>query len=70
MVISGQLKGFGNANEYFKIGDVIGVGIIHSTANTSLKCFATLNGKLLGNKIIFKNMYNISYLCRNNRIVP
>ena len=40
------------ADEYFKKGDIVGIGIIHHP-NSKLECFATWNGELLG-KIIFK----------------
>ena len=40
---------FGTAKEDFKQGDIVGIGIMHSTTNSSgAKCFVTLNGKLLG----------------------
>ena len=33
----------------FIVGDVIGIGLIHSMGNnSSLKCFATCNGQFLG----------------------
>jgi len=43
---------FGNEGGYFEKGDFAGIGII-CKANSSLECFATWNGKLLG-KIIFE----------------
>lgn len=42
---------FENIHGNFEEGDVIGTGIIHSPANSSMHCFSTCNGKLLG-KII------------------
>lgn len=44
----------------FEIGDVAGLGLIKSTADSSIKCFATLNNLLLGN---YKNksMKNIQF---------
>jgi hypothetical protein len=41
---------FENAYEQSKDGDVIGIGIIH-LPNSSMLCFVTRNGKLIG-KII------------------
>lgn len=38
-------------DRYFKKLEVIGVGIVHNS--TTMECFATLNGRLLG-KIIYK----------------
>jgi len=54
MRIDGKKTEFAN-DGYFREGDFIGIGIIQQ-ANTSLECFATCNGKLLG-KIIDKNNF-------------
>lgn len=35
-------------DEYFDVGDVVGIGIIHSIGNSQWKCFVTLNDELLG----------------------
>jgi len=39
-----------NGNADFNEGDVNGIGIIKCQANSSMKCFATCNGQLLGHK--------------------
>ena len=52
---------FGNTYEWFKKGEVVGIGLIRQS-NLSMECFATLNGKFLGkiffqiNKVV-KNFY-------------
>ena len=47
--IDGSVTKLENVNGFFKEGDVIGLGIIHSMANPPMECFATCNGALLCN---------------------
>ena len=49
ITINGSSTNFGNDFEFFKKGDIVGIGLVYQP--NSMKCFATCNGKLLG-KII------------------
>jgi len=45
--IDGAETIFGKVDEYFKEGDVVGLGLIHSLGISTMECFVTLNGQLL-----------------------
>jgi hypothetical protein len=55
MEVYGNWQKFNEKEGWFQKGDFVGIGIINSSKNSSMKCFATLNGELLGN-IIIKNI--------------
>ena len=46
-------NGFGRY-DYFREGNIVGLGLIHHP-DSSMKCFATLNGQLLGKNIFLIN---------------
>jgi hypothetical protein len=51
--------------DFFKKWDVLGLGIMHSPTNSSVaKCFATLNGNLLGSekKINYEKYYKKNFI--------
>lgn len=50
MIIDGSDYEFGNDTGPYKKGDFVGLGIINRS-KSKIECFATWNGKLLGNII-------------------
>lgn len=58
--IEGNVFNFEHPNEWFREGEVVGLGIVHQT-DSKMECFATWNGDLLGknnNLKIFEKFIN------------
>lgn len=51
MSIDGSETEFGNAKGSFLTKDMIGIGIVHFPTNSTMKCFTSCKGNLLGKKI-------------------
>lgn len=51
MWIDGRLTNLENGGGYFKAKDMLGIGIVHIPTHHLMRCFATLNGQLLGKKL-------------------
>lgn len=47
--IGGSEKKFGNGIVPYEKGEFAGIGLVLSPANSTIQCFSTLNGELLGN---------------------